>query len=819
MFFASRSARSGSPTPGLSGWQTLTILALAILATAPAVASSPQLNNIMPRGVQRGHEHVLTFSGARLQETQEVFLYGTGVLVKNIEQVDENNVRVTVDVATDCRMGEHLAQLRTSSGISEYRTFFVGALPAVAETEPNNDFTQPQVLEHNVTVTGVITNEDVDYFQIQATEGQRISLEVEAIRLGNELFDPFLAVLDENRFELHVQDDTLLLKQDCFLSFVADRDATYTILLRDASYGGNANCHYRLHVGHFPRPSIAFPAGGSAGQETEVRLMGDADGVLNHQFQPQPEAGLRGGLFYQDERGITPSPIPFRVNDLTNAFESEPNSGFDNSTLVSLPAALNGILQEPGDQDWYRFDCLQGQVWDIELYAQRIASPLDAAINVFGPDKKHIQGNDDSRGADCYYRFAAPADGTFYLRVRDLLGRGGDEFVYRVEITAPKPAMTLSIPRIDRYSQYRQSIFVPRGNRFATLISASRENFGGELKLLADQLPAGLQMHALPMAANLAVMPVVFEASEDAELHGQLVDFRGSHVDDEKQILGGYQNSGLLVRGPPNNTQYVECPVDRLPMAIIQPLPFKIEIVQPTAPLVRDGSKSIKVVVHRDEGFNQAITLQFPFRPPGVGTRGSVQIPADGNEAWYPLNANQNAQIREWPIYVLANSEVAGTAWASSQLATLAVAERFVTFEIARAACEQGQPTQFVCQINHLAPFEGKATAKLLGIPPHCEVPELEFDANTTELIFPLTTKPETPVGKHTGVFCQVTIPYAGELIVATAGRSELQVDQPLPQNTAAAPPAADATAAPTEKPLSRLEKLRQTARAQKGDQ
>ena len=43
--------------------------------------------------------------------------------------------------------------------------------------------------------------------------------------------------------------------------------------------------------------------------------------------------------------------------------------------------------------------------------------------------------------------------------------------------------MTLGIPRVARYSQYRQAIFVPRGNRFATLVSASRQNFGGEIKL------------------------------------------------------------------------------------------------------------------------------------------------------------------------------------------------------------------------------------------------------------------------------------------------------------------------------------------------
>ena len=784
-----------------------------------AVASSPQLSIIMPRGIQRGQEHVLTFSGARLQETQEVFFYSEGVTVKNIEQVDDKNVKVTVTVAPQCRLGEHVAQLRTTSGISDYRTFFVGALPAVAEAEPNNEFEKPQVIEHNVTVTGTITSEDVDHFQIKASAGQRISIEVEGIRLGNQLVDPFLAVLDEKRFEVFATDDTPLLKQDCFISFVAETDAVYTILLRDSAYGGNGNCHYRMHVGQFPRPKIAFPAGAPSGKETEIQLLGDPTGPLTHAVTVQESEDFRNGLFYEDEHGVTPSPVKFRVSELSNVLEAEPNSGFENSTVGSFPAALNGILQENGDRDWFQFEGKKGQVINIRAYAQQIGSPLDIVVNIYGPDKKHIQGNDDARGADSFFRFTVPADGIYYLRIRDLLERGGADFVYRLELTTPSPSLYLTIPRVSRYSQYRQSIFIPKGNRFGTLINALRGNFAGELKLLQDNLPPGITMHAMPMAANLNAMPVVFEAAEDAEISGALVKLLGQHVDEAKQIEGSYNNIGHMVGGPPNNTQYVGCRVNRLPMAVIKPLPFRIEIVQPKGPLVREGSKSIKVIAHRDEGFTAPITLQFPFRPPGVGTRGSIKIEEGKTEALYPLNANANAQIREWPIYVLAESNVGGSAWASSQLATLNVTERYVTFEISRAACEQGQNTQFICKINHLTPFEGKATAELVGLPPHAVAPKLEFDKTTEQLVFDVQTKAETPAGKHTGVFCRVRIPIEEEVIVATAGKSDLQIDRPLPKKQVAAKPAPPKPVKTTEKPLSRLEKLRQAARDQKGSQ
>ncbi|HEX2473462.1 MAG TPA: PPC domain-containing protein, partial [Lacipirellulaceae bacterium] len=207
------------------------LLVAAALAQGRLEAASPQLSYILPPGVQRGHEHVLTFTGARLNDFQEVLLYQTGVTVKKIEPVDPQNVKVTVEVAPDCRLGEHLVQLRTRSGISDYRSFFVGALPSVDEKEPNSSFDEPQAVESGITVAGVLQNEDADYYRIKATKGQRLSVEVEGIRLGQAFFDPFLAILDKDRFELASVDDTILARQDCFLTVVVPEDGEYTILV------------------------------------------------------------------------------------------------------------------------------------------------------------------------------------------------------------------------------------------------------------------------------------------------------------------------------------------------------------------------------------------------------------------------------------------------------------------------------------------------------------------------------------------------------------------------------------------------------------
>ena len=81
-------------------------------------------------------------------------------------------------------------RLRTATGISELRTFWVGALPIVEEKEPNSDFAAPQKVPMNVTVHGVVQSEDVDYFLVEAKKGQRLTAEIEGMRLAKHALRP-----------------------------------------------------------------------------------------------------------------------------------------------------------------------------------------------------------------------------------------------------------------------------------------------------------------------------------------------------------------------------------------------------------------------------------------------------------------------------------------------------------------------------------------------------------------------------------------------------------------------------------------------------
>src|SRR3990172_6371569 len=221
-----------------------TALLTAMLVPGVSRAASPRLSVITPRGIQRGTEGKLTFNGSPFKDAQEILFFSPGFTVTKLEPSD-GAVVAHLKVAPDCRLGEHVAHVRTASGLSDYRTFYVGALPAVDEKEPNSQFDAPQQVPLNVTVAGVVDSEDVDYFVVEAKKGQRIAAEIEAMRGGQTLFDPYIAILDAKRFELSARDDTPLVKQDAVAAVVAPADGKYIVQVRDSSYGGNGNCMYR----------------------------------------------------------------------------------------------------------------------------------------------------------------------------------------------------------------------------------------------------------------------------------------------------------------------------------------------------------------------------------------------------------------------------------------------------------------------------------------------------------------------------------------------------------------------------------------------
>ena len=791
-------------------------LCVAFCLATSAGAVDPQVGNIEPDGLQRGVETELTISGARLADAQELLFYSPGITVSGLVPVNENSFKAKVTAAPDCRLGIHAVRIRSATGVSNLRTFTVGNFAEVKEVEPNNDFTAPQPVAMNVTISAVVQNEDVDHFVVELKKGQRLNAELEGIRLGKTFFDPYVAILNAARFELARSDDAALLNQDCLCSIVAPEDGKYIVQVRESSFGGNGNCTYRLHVGSFPRPSAVYPAGGKPGEALQVRWIGDAAGDFTSQVTlPPANETNTDGLVAQDASGLAPSPNPIRVVDLQNSLEVEPNNDVATASLGVAPGALNGIIEKPDDQDFFKFAAKKGQQLDVRVYARDpLRSPLDSVLVLYDAKGKQISTNDDSSGVDSYLKFGVPADGDYLLSVGDQLKDGGPGYVYRVEISEVKPSVNVLLPERQQYIP--TTLTVPRGNRMALMVSVQRQNFGGDLALEAVGFPTGMTLEALPLIAAKNEVPVIFTATADAAPAGALANLVAKSTDPKTPVVGEFKQRTMLIRGQ-NNTDVWGHDARRMAAVIAQESPFKIEIVQPKAPLVRNGSMNLKIVATRAAGFTAPIGVRMLYNPPGVASSASVSIPEGQTEALIPLTANGGAAIGPWKIVVTGSAPHQGAnVEVATQFADLNVSDQFYKFVFEKTAVEQGQTAEVVVKVEKLQDFEGNAKCELVGLPAGSSTTPIEFNKDSKELIFKVAVVKDARPGRYTTLVCVTKFAVQGEEVTHTLGGGELRIDAPLPPKPDAPKPAATTAATPAKpaapaetKRLSRLEQLR----------
>jgi hypothetical protein len=538
------------------------------------------------------------------------------------------------------------------------------------------------------------------------------------------------------------------------------------------------------------------------GKDLEVKFIDQATGDFTQMLKvPQPvsfrltdgrmdEPNFRDfGVFAKRDGVVAPSWNRLRISDFPNTNEVEPNNSRAETKLIEadLPLAFNGIIGEPRDEDWFKFKAKKGQRFAVRLYGRKLRSPLDSVMYIYDATKR-LASNDDSGGPDSYFAWTVPADGEYYLQVRDHLYNGGPDYVYRVEFQPLTPSVSLYVPDVGRYNTHtRKSVVVARGNRFPLVVRTRRNNFGGALKIAAKDFPEGITLHCDEMASNKSALTLVFEAAADAPIAGKLTDLTATLSTDKPDPVSGgvLQNYDLVQQG--NNGVYYRTWVDQLAVVVTEELPYKIRIEEIRAPLVQSGTLPIKVVAERQEGFKGAINVRlqmdqgFATRPPGLSCPTSITIAADKNEATYNFSASSGAEVRTHQIALIGSSSVkGGTSYVSTQLTPLEIKDEFVTGSMALAKTTQGYPTQVKVVLTQKVEFPGKATVELVGLPSGAKSTTVEMTKDMKELVFPVTTEPGAKTGLHRTLFCRMTVNYSDTTLTQSfGGRGSLRIDPP----------------------------------------
>jgi hypothetical protein len=796
------------------------LCSLCLCGEPSFAAGIPRLTRVTPPGGQRGTVVEVEFVGRGLDQPKDVLFYEPGITLASIEPVEKGivngrevavepgyRVKAKLKIAADCELGAHGLRLRTAGGLTEYARFFVGPFPTLEEIETplkrNDKRDAAQPVPMNTTVLGrLIEPTDLDIYRIEAKQGQRISAEIEAHRLGVErgIPDLHLTITDSSGKKLAAADDSALFVQDPVLSILADRDGEYFIEVRHSMYNGT-NDQYRLHVGTFSRPTAIFPAGGQAGSELKVRIIGDPKGEWTQSVKLPDTAGDLGFIAMAD--GVpAPTPNRLRVSPFPNVIEGEGDS------VTSLPAAFNGIIAKPGETDSFRFRAKKGESFRFTAMANALGSPLNPAISIRPANAKGnsgLQRAADSTPAqhgfanpgglmrethDSVLEFTAGTDGEFVLAIEDERGEAGPDFVYRIEAApATNPVYTsiASEPENQQQPQARQTIAVAPGNRMTCQVAlfAGNRPFNGDLELVALNMPKGVTLHAPIIKTGVLRVPVVFEAAENAEPVGTLVDLVVRPVGGSESSLPSGFRQTIALNGYGNNDYYLHVPVEKLAVAVTEAAPFSLKVEEPKTALVQNGETGLKFSVNRRKGFDGPVTVQMDLRPLGINTATPVTLAAGQTEGVYILGAARNAAAGKHQVVLTASTGTARRGGedvrtlVSSQPFQLTVSEPHVDARIARTSIERGKTTTLVVKLTHLQTFEGKATATLARLPRGIELVETskEITGADKEVSFTLKAGPEALVGNYQGIVLDLTVTENGQAVRQLSGYGILRVD------------------------------------------
>lgn len=760
-----------------------TITSILLLTATAAFGGNPRLNHISPAACQRGGEVEITLRGSNITDAREILWSEPGLTVTDIK-AEGNTVKAKVKAASDARIGEYNARLITKGGISDVRLFYVTPFPMVAEqAEDKADRKKPQAVSLGSTISGATPDDDEDRYEIEAKKGQRISVE----SLGNRVnaqsqYDPMIAVLKADGTPLAEADDQPFGRQDPVLSLIAPEDGKYLVTVRDSTNAGPGQSSYLLSIGTFPRPVAVYPAGGPAGEEVKFTFIGDATGPIQRTIKLPDTPTAQHPLLIEDGQ-MAPLPVLVRVSPMPNVLEAEPNDKPAEATAIGteIPFAANGIIEKPSDTDYFKFTAKKGTNYDINVYARRLRSGLDSVIDIFNANGNRIGGNDDSGSTDSYVRWAAPADGTFMVAVRDQLNRGNPAFTYRIEITNVAPQVLTYLPAVTiNQDQDRRMVPVPKGNRFGALVRFKRVDVGGDMNITAVDLPEGVTVTGGFADKGVDTIPMVFEAKADAPDRAKAFTLAAKFVEPEKANVPSAVEHKVDIGEYGNQRPFFGIVENNLPIAVIDEVPATIELHQPKVPLLQSGSMALKVKLERKGDFKGPVTMSLLYTPPGIGTPGTVPIKEGETEGTLTISANSNAPAGKWKICVVATVDSGkGPTYISTKLVDLEVQPSPVSGSLTRTFIDQGDTGSVTLKLDQKTPFEGKAKIVLVSLPNGVTCEEQFITKDDKEVKFKLKAEPNAQVGQHKQVIAQFTLEKNGEPMQSSiASGGVLRVDK-----------------------------------------
>ncbi len=603
--------------------------------------------------MQRGTTLDLTLTGSNLAEPTGLwtsFPAKATIPTANNNGKDNGKLLVRLEVPKDAPLGFHSIRLATRRGMSNLRLFCIDDLPQESETASNHTPSAAQVVSVPCVVVGKADAETTDYFKFRVASGQRLSFEILGRRLGSQ-FDPQLQILDANGRELPgaYSNDAPGLQTDARLTYTFKTEGEYLVAVRDVSYRGGEDYHYRLRIGDFPCATTTLPLAVKRGSKTAVRFAGpNVDGVAPVEVTAPADPAIEFlSLAPRGANGWHGWPVMLALSDIEESLEKEPNDDAAKANRIAVPGAITARFEKKGDNDTFVFALKKGVRYSIEAQTHELGSPTDVYMILRDGKGGQVQVSDPMRASRL--DFTPPADGDYTLHVEHLHLWGGPDEVYRISVTPFEPSFDLTVV-LDRFN-------VEQGGKLSIPVLAPRRDFGGPIEISVRgpkgingklTVPAG---KAPPPNQPLGTLVVNVDPDVPPGPHSFLI--QGQATINGKTVVKLASIRTLVSQSLANLPLPPESLLTSIGLSVTEKPPFALTARLDAASYApgKETTLTLTITALRVPGFTAEIALGTSALAAGV-TATLRNIPANQNESKLTLTLTPQAKVGQTAVTI-----------------------------------------------------------------------------------------------------------------------------------------------------------------------
>lgn len=734
------------------------------LGSSSSWGAPPKINNISPLGARRGMATEVTINGGGLGSNPQLiapfaFTLGSPPATKS----DAGNWRINLIVDPATGLGVYPVRVKSDDGISNPFLLVVGQLPQIAEKEDNGTVETAQAISTPVVVDGQSAGNDVDYFRFPGKKGQKIAIDAQCSRIGSGV-DPTIRLTTASRAYVASADDSPGLLTDARLVAVLPEDTDYVVEISDSRYQGTGRAVYRLLIGAVPMVDEVFPIGGRQGETVGLELRG---GTLTDVRVAATTVKAATGLNLFSVRttnqmlGLAQpgEPVldvesmgPLIVGAVPEVREASDPAAPPSRSAV--PAALNGRIDPAGDEDNFLLAVTPGQRLHVEVQASEYGSSLDGVLQILGANGSVIATGDDTNvpvktkqpnippniSPDPSLDFTVPAGlNEVTVKLRDLEGRGGIGYPYRIVVSPANPSFDLELNDSE--------ISIPKGGSAAVAVSVVRKGYTGPITLNVPAPPAGVTVRPGTIAAGQLLGTFTLAASNDA-------NFGAVHL----RVVG--EGQGPVVREAFKDLVFAQqgnLPINTVNQTGLPAAPAPAPAVTLDAPdkpveIAHGYGTPVTVKVTRPKGADAALAVTPLPLPPGLAVP-ATNIAEKAAEGKIPVNAAVEAPLGTMTIALVAKGKFGGQEQTITVPAITLNVVRPANVELGTKAIEvkAGATFELKGKVVRKEPFKEPVTVRINGLPAGLKADPVTVAPTASDFVIKVVADPKAAAATVNG--------------------------------------------------------------------